>query len=521
MSLKVLIPTSWKWVALWEVTNYINKALVKVGRKPAISYIIDSYPADTEFVITVWYLSNQIKDFVKLVYPNRTITFVEVDTYEGEWSSLAYSMLQAKQYLQTPFIYQACDTVILDSIDFSVSENWIAGFRWQWSSNYAGFNVTGNDVEKIYEKWVIDPDFIHVWLVWIKDYNIFWDIITKLYDNPENQSLDDVSVINKMINNGVHFRVKQVEKWFDTGNVDGLNKARKEIPDSFHILDKIEESIYIYDDFVVKFFADQDLSDKRVLRAGILKWLTPNIEWHNNNFFRYKFADWKLYSRSANPKNFVDFFNWSKENLWKETDEVNAEDFKKVCYDFYYHKSMGRISKFLNTHNIKDETNIINGEEVPSIKEIFEKIDFDWLCNSTQTHFHGDFILDNIIQTENGFCLLDWRQDFGWLLKSGDMYYDLSKLNHNLTVNHDIVNNNLFTIEKNGNIITLDINRKESLVQCQNILHTLVLENGFDLKKVKILTAIIWLNMSPLHHHPFDKFLFYFGKYNLWKAINE
>jgi len=109
----------------------------------------------------------------------------------------------------------------------------------------------------------------------------------------------------------------------------------------------------------------------------------------------------------------VNFFNWSKENLWKETDEVSTEDFKKVCYDFYYHKSMNRISKFLNAHNIKDETNIINGEEIPNIKEIFEKIDFDWLCNSAQTHFHGDFILDNIIQTENGFCLLDWRQDFG------------------------------------------------------------------------------------------------------------
>ena len=29
-------------------------------------------------------------------------------------------------------------------------------------------------------------------------------------------------------------------------------------------------------------------------------------------------------------------------------------------------------------------------------------------------------------------------------LRNGDLYYDLAKLNHNLTVNHDIVGKNLF-----------------------------------------------------------------------------
>ena len=35
---------------------------------------------------------------------------------------------------------------------------------------------------------------------------------------------------------------------------------------------------------------------------------------------------------------------------------------------------------------------------------------------------------------------------------------------------------------------------------------------GYDLKKIKILTFIIYLNMIPLHEKPFDLFLFYFAK---------
>ena len=56
---------------------------------------------------------------------------------------------------------------------------------------------------------------------------------------------------------------------------------------------------------------------------------------------------------------------------------------------------------------------------------------------------------------------------------------------------------------------------------CEKTLHQFILDKNLSLDKVKILTSIIWLNMSPLHHHPFDLFLYYFGKYNLWKTIQQ
>jgi len=44
-------------------------------------------------------------------------------------------------------------------------------------------------------------------------------------------------------------------------------------------------------------------------------------------------------------------------------------------------------------------------------------------------------------------------------------------------------------------------------------------KNGYDLKKVEVLTSIIWINMAPLHEYPFNNFLFNFGKYNLYKNL--
>jgi len=518
---KVLITTSGTGSRLGEITQYTNKSLVKVGKKPAISYIIEAYPKNTKFVITVGYFGNQVRDFLKLVYPERNFKFVEVDKYEGKGSSLGYSMLQAESSLRCPFIYHACDTIVEGKIPVPKT-NWIGGFQGEGSSHYASFDTVDGKVQHMYDKGMIDPDFLHIGLVGVQEYKSFWERLKELYKkNPANSALNDVEVISKMIEQGSEFGVVPFEKWYDIGNVESLHKARTEIEDSFRILDKSDESIFIFDKFVVKFFYDENVVAQRVARGKILHGLVPVIEGNIRNFYRYRYAKGHLYSKVATPSDFLTFLEWSKKNLWRLSKEVSVEAFKNACFDFYYTKTLERVGKFLASRKVKDIDIIINGEKVPSIKKMLKAINFNTLCNTKQSNFHGDFILDNILKSTKGYVLLDWRQNFGGLLVSGDLYYDLAKLNHNLTVNHEIVNKGLFTIEIEKNEIRCDILRKDNFVQCQKILFKFLEENGYDKKKIKILTALIWLNMSPLHHHPFDLFLFYFGKLNLWRALNE
>ncbi|MCE9642723.1 MAG: hypothetical protein K8Q97_00200 [Candidatus Andersenbacteria bacterium] len=519
--LTVLITTSGIGSKLGELTTYTNKALVKIGRKPALSYIIESYPKNTHFVITLGHFGEHVKEFISLVYPNISVTFVPVKTYSGKGSSLAHSMLSAKKHLQKPFIYHASDTIVHQKIPLPI-KNWAGGYVSENSSQYASFTIADGVIQYFSEKGNLNPDYLHIGLVGIFDYKLFWKCAIDLYAaNPEDESLSDVDILQQMLERDTVFTGIEFNPWYDVGNVDSLNAAREAIHDSFHILDKPSESIYLFKTSVVKFFSDTLIAKNRVRRARALGSLVPPIEGSTAHFYKYKYAKGDLLASVITPATFPHFLNWAFSNVWKPEKEVSAKRFQDICYDFYYTKTIKRTQEFLKTRNIKDSTNIINGETVPSLAALLKKVDFDWLADTQQTSFHGDFIPDNIIKTAKGYTLLDWRQDFGGLIRGGDMYYDLAKLNHNLVINHEMINYGHFNIDRHKNVVTCDIFRSERLVECQEILKQYIIERGLDIRKIDILTPILWLNMSPLHSHPYDLFLYYFGKLQLFRALNN
>jgi len=507
---KILITTSGIGSRLGNLTEYTNKSLVRIGDKPAISYIIESYPEDSNFVITLGHFGSYVKQYLILAYPEHKFTFINIDKYKGKGSSLGYSILQCKEELQCPFIFHASDTIIKDYVIEPPTRNYVIGSYKDDSSQYRTLNLNNNKLIKINEKGELNYDFSYVGISGINDYELFFINLESLINTQED--ISDVHVINNMLPN-VNFYGKWVNgyDWFDVGNTAELSKTRKAFKSNIEVLDKKDESIFFFNDFVIKFFSDININKNRVARAFNLKGLIPNVVAATNNFYKYTKVDGKLFSKSVNKNKFINFLEWSKNNLWilKETD-----NFKDKCYDFYITKTKNRVHQYL-LENI--EQDFINGEYVHDIFDLLDLIDTDWLCNGLPGQFHGDFILDNIIETEDGFKLIDWRQDFAGDLDIGDIYYDLAKLNHNLSINNDIVNKNLFDSSPDNCYILIN----STLNECQDILHKFIIDNGYDLQKVKILTAIIWINMAPLHEYPFNNFLFNFGKYNLQKQITK
>ncbi len=516
MNYKVLIPTSGIGSRLGELTDFTNKSLVRVGNKPALSLVIESYPAGTDFVITLGHYGQYVRQFLELNYTEYNFSFVEVSNYSGKGSSLGFSMLQAKKYLQCPFVFNACDTILSDNSDLLVAinsgKNFCIGAKRSDSSQYATLLVESELLKQVKDKGELSYDYAYTGICGIQDYALFWDLLEKTYhENADDKTLNDGKIISKMILN-VDFTVFKTENWLDMGNVGELEKTRRYYSCFAEVLEKKEESIYFFDDHIIKFFSNSLITKNRVLRSKDLEGITPKITGHTNNFYKYNKVHGNLLAHSVTVPSFQNLLYWAKDNLWEKR-EVN--NFKNLCAEFYISKTNHRIDKFLRQK--EDQEIIINGEKVPPIFDILSKIDKDWLCDGIPVRFHGDFILDNILETEAGFCLLDWRQDFAGNLTCGDIYYDLAKLNHNLTINHEIVNRNLYSHENNDCYILCN----SKLLGCKQALKKFVIENGYDYKKVEVLTSLIWINMAPLHEYPFNKFLFNFGKLNLVKGLSN
>ena len=73
---KVCIHAAGVGSRMGNVAQYINKAILPVNFKAAISHIIEKFSKDIEIVIAVGHKKETVIDYVELAHPDRPITFV-------------------------------------------------------------------------------------------------------------------------------------------------------------------------------------------------------------------------------------------------------------------------------------------------------------------------------------------------------------------------------------------------------------------------------------------------------------
>lgn len=225
---KVLITTSGTGSRLSSLTKTTNKALVVVNNRPVLSYILDRYSSEIPLVITLGYLKEQIVDFISKNYPDRNVEYVEVDKFEGPGTSCGYSILKAKNSLQSPFIFHACDTIVFEDIP-TPDHNWTAGYinshiqNEVVEKNFTTHKTDNLNLLQVNPLGETDYSHIHIGITAIKDYLAFWDSLEALYQqDPQNSKLTDINVINQMIKQGYSFKTQPFKIWLDTGNPDTL-----------------------------------------------------------------------------------------------------------------------------------------------------------------------------------------------------------------------------------------------------------------------------------------------------------
>jgi len=513
MSFKVCITTAGIGSRLAFHTKYLNKSLVSIDNKPTICHILDQFPEDCEFVIAIGYKGKLVKDFLSICYPNKKFIFCDVNPYVGEGSGLGKSLLCCQNYLQEPFVFSSCDTLVNKKIT-PPTFNWM-GYapKKETSNNFRTLvKSSKNKVIEIQEKGIekSHQKNIYIGLAGIFDYIKFWNSM----NNGSSKAIIEGEAfgLNAIKDDGIT-AIKF--KWFDTGTIENLEKTRlayikKNGP---NILEKENESIWFVGKNVIKFSNDKDFIKNRICRVDQLRGYVPPISNYSENMYMYDYIEGEVLSEVINIKLFSDLLSKCK-LFWKFTklNDIQKKDFEDSCLKFYKNKTLERIKMFQKKFNKCDEILIINGEQVPCLSKILENIDWSNLSNGLPGRFHGDFHFENIIYNKNkNFIFLDWRQEFSGNIEIGDIYYDLAKLLHGIIINHKIITDNNFKVEWKKNTLNYDFHRKQILVECESYFYFWLENNGFDLKKVKIITALIFLNISPLHHYPYCNLLYGLG----------
>lgn len=519
MNPTVCILTAGIGTRMGSYTTYINKALLPINQKAAISHIIDKFPKDTQFVVAIGHLGYQVKDYLTIAHPSLNISFVKVDNYKDPGSGPGHSLSCCKHLLDKPFYYVSCDTLWENDINMDIEENWVGTSKTNVgdTKDYCNFKIEHDHIVSIHDKIHVEGDDYRkfIGLCHIKDYDIFWNGLNspKLIKGERQISNGIQALVDERI-------VKQYDiEWTDIGTLENYKNAvnRYEKYD----FSKTDEFIYIDNERVIKFFADKTVVEKRIARTTLNPGVFPIIDNRRGQFYCYRFIPGKTLYEVNNIHIFKKLLRWLDKNLWKDVD-VDIDNMSQLCKTFYYEKTLDRLSVYHNKYKNTDVENVINGIKVPATSDLIRQIPWEKLYSGKPIFFHGDLNFGNIICTnQKNFVLLDWRQDFGGHIEFGDLYYDLAKLYCGIILNYDYVKDGLINYKEEGSAIYFDFAQRYSAKYYLTILTHFIRENGWDEQKVHILVPLIFLNMSPLHHYPFDKMLYALGRLILVEELKN
>jgi len=520
MSYRVCIPAAGTGSRLGSLTRFINKSLVSIANRPTLSHLIEQFPVDTEFVIALGHKGHLVREYLALAYPQRQFLFADVQPFEGSGSGLGLSLLACKQHLQQPFIFLSCDTLVKEPIP-APDENWMAYAEVSDFTPYRTLALEGGRVAAICEKGEgrLGTHKPYIGLAGIHDYQDFWLTMETGGELPIQTG--EAHGLRALL--PLQIRARGFT-WYDTGNPQALARAREvyQEPGAPNILEKANEAIWFVNDQVIKFSDDRKFIANRVKRVQELKGFVPEVTGVQSHMYRYPKVEGKVLSEVITIPLFDRLLEHS-EGFWtqKTLSAAEAQAFHVTCKSFYRDKTFERVELFYKNFSRRDGTEPINGVAMPKLETLLNAVDWDWLAHGLAGRFHGDFHFENILWngSEQRFTYLDWRQDFGGDLSTGDVYYDMAKLLHGLIISHELIARDLYFVDWRPAEIVYDFHRKQMLVECERRFCQWLATQGYDSKKVWTLTALIYLNIATLHHDPYSLLLYSLGKAMLKKEL--
>ncbi|PWW03218.1 hypothetical protein DFQ01_107115 [Paenibacillus cellulosilyticus] len=203
---------------------------------------------------------------------------------------------------------------------------------------------------------------------------------------------------------------------------------------------------------------------------------------------------------------------------------------KAYLYEMYIGKTRERMDRFLHQCEWARQVHArgyfwLNGKTRMSPTVMLQKGTEEvlHLLEEPQiTVVHGDFCLSNLFYSpqSNNMTAIDPRGSFGIRTIYGDHRYDWAKLRHSLTGYEHIVRGK-FDINVGADSIDLRLELNEDAVRLRSRLDSWLQPK--QIKTVRIIEALLFLSMLPLHKDTPDRQLAFFalGTELLEQALSE
>jgi len=328
----------------------------------------------------------------------------------------------------------------------------------------------------------------------------------------------DVEGLYDLLPTGLYARMVD---WLDTGNKDQFDQAVQILGGSGVHLPKEEEDLYFHDKRVIKFFLDQQKVQQRVERARLLDSLVPTMLGSSPNYYSYEWVEGQMLSNVLTPALIQSFLDWGLKTLWLKREELSTGRIIELGRHFYLKKTLERLKLLFTSGWVQDRDYTINGVPCRRPSELLKALDDEFFASARMGQFHGDLHPDNIIVNDDhsGFRLLDWRENYAGLLDQGDMYYDVAKLYHGLLVSHEFVKEDKLLVDIQDDVINIDIPVHYRNLDAISVLERWAEAQGLSIRRLRIIVALIYLNIAPLHHFPYIQFLYFLGNQLLEREL--
>lgn len=505
-----------------RMSRYIHKGLAPVAYQPVLGRIIDRFPRDTRFVMAVGHKAGQLQDFMAVAYPELQVEYVQVDNYDRPGSGPGYSLLCCREKLQAPFVLTTVDTLVEEEIP-PPDHDWIGVAEHPEIEKYCSAEMDEHrSVVSIDYRENKPGNQAFIGLAGIYHWQQFFEALAgdRGLVHGEHQLANGLACLLPNLRG-------ETFTWFDTGDFEGWTKANQHFGSDFSNFDKEREYLYFVNGSVVKFFDDAEIARLRVERNRVLGDTCPPIQRSRPNFYSYSYIPGTPFSQQVDDIKFQRWLDWCRERLWlpRELGDEDQARFQSDCLAFYRSKTEARLEMFTKNTGIEDVAEWINGYHVSDLKTLLGKINWSELSSGIPTGFHGDLHFDNTVipdSREHGeFVLVDWRQEFCGRIEFGDWYYDLAKIHHELFISHDQIKSDSYEVVRAENDVKFYYLTRSDYLSCQKVMQRWVEKEGLDYRRILILTHLIYLNMSPLHHYPFNQLLYYMGKLGLHQILVE